>query len=66
MIFLNQSFRIENSQFINDFWKRLCKRLDIEVALSIVWHLKIDDQIERFNDVMKQYLKIYVNYNQND
>ena len=55
-----------NSQFINDFWQRLCKRFNIEIALFIVWHFKIDDQIERFNDVMKQYLRIYVNYNQND
>ena len=53
-------------QFISDFWKRLCERLSIEVKLFSIWHSKIDDQIERMNDIMKQYLRVYMNYNQND
>ena len=56
----------KNSQFISDFWERLCERLSIEAKLSSTWHSKIDDQIERINDIMKQYLRVYVNYNQND
>ena len=41
-----------NFQFINDFWKKLCKRLNIEIKLFIIWHSKTNDQIEKLNDVM--------------
>ena len=53
-------------QFVNDFWKFLCKKLNINMKLSTVWHFETDDQIERFNEIMKQYFKTYMNYLQND
>ena len=53
-------------RFINDFWKKLCKRLNIEVKLFIVWHSKNNNQSEKLKNVMTKYFKVYVNYNQND
>ena len=49
-------------QFVNDFWKFLCKRLGINVQLSILWHSITDGQIEQLNRVMEQYFKAYINY----
>ena len=54
------------TQFVNDFWKFLCKRLGISVRLSTAWHPKTDSQTKRLNRVMEQYLKAYVNYLQDD
>jgi len=55
-----------DTQFIFDVWKHMCKMLKINVKLFTAYHLKIDDQIERFNAVMKHYLQVYVNYMQDD
>ena len=54
------------SQFVVIVWKSFCKRLDIEVKLSTVFYLKIDDQIERSNQDLKRYLRIYCNHMQDD
>ena len=54
------------TQFVNDFWKFLYKRLGISVRLSTAWHPEIDGQTERLNGVMEQYLRAYVNYLQDD
>ena len=50
------------TQFVNDFWKFLCKRLGISVQLSTTWHFKTDGQTEQLNGVMEQYLRAYINY----
>ncbi len=55
-----------DTQFIFDVWKHMCKMLKIDVKLFTAYHFKIDDQIERFNAVMKHYLQVYVNYMQDD
>ncbi len=55
-----------NTQFIFDVWKHMCKMLKINVKLSMTYHSEIDDQIERINAVMKHYLRVFVNYMQND
>jgi hypothetical protein len=55
-----------DTQFIFDFWELMCKRLKIDVRLSISFHLEIDEQIERVNAIMKHYFWAYVNYMQND
>ena len=34
--------------------------------MSTIEHSQTDDQIERFNQIMKQYLKCYINYQQNN
>ena len=55
-----------STQFVNDFWKFLYKRLGISIRLSTTWHPKTDGQTKRLNGVMKQYLKAYVNFLQDD
>jgi len=53
-------------QFISAFWKALCKTLEIEIKLSTPYHSETDGQTERFNVVMEQYLRVFVNYQQDD
>jgi len=55
-----------DTQFIFDVWKHMCKMLKINVKLSTTYHSEIDDQIKRINAVMKHYLRVFVNYMQND
>ncbi len=55
-----------DTQFIFDAWKHMCKMLKIDVKLLMMYHFEIDDQIERVNAVMKHYLRVFVNYMQND
>ena len=54
------------SQFVSDFWKFLCKKLGVVARLSTAWHPKTDGQTERINGVMKQYLRAFINYLQDD
>ncbi len=55
-----------DTQFIFDVWKHMCKMLKIDVKLSTMYHFEINDQIERINAVMKHYLRVFINYMQND
>ncbi len=56
----------QDTQFIFNVWKHMCKMLKINVKLSMMYHSEIDDQIEKINAVMKHYLRVFVNYMQND
>ena len=49
-------------QFASHFWSQLCSRLGIARRLSTAFHPQTDGQTERFNAVMEQYLRSYVNY----
>ncbi len=40
--------------------------MKINIKLSTTYHSEIDDQIKRVNAVMKHYLRVFVNYMQND
>jgi transposase InsO family protein len=53
-------------QFASHFWGRLCSRLEIGRRMSTAFHPQTDGQTERFNAVMEQYLRSYVNYLQDD
>ena len=55
-----------DSQFVNHFWDQLCRKLNIKIKLFTIYHLETNDQIENTNDVMKQYLRTFYNYLQND
>ncbi len=55
-----------DTQFIFDVWKHICKMLKINVKLFTTYYFEINDQIERFNAVIKHYLRVYVNYMQDD
>ena len=53
-------------QFASYFWGRLCERLQIGRRMSTAFHPQTDGQTERFNSVMEQYLRSYVNNLQDD
>ena len=53
-------------QFASHFWGRLCHRLQIGRPMSTAFHPQTDGQTERFNAVMEQYLRSYINYLQDD
>ena len=55
-----------SSQFISILWKSLCKRLSIFLWLFIIYYLQINDQSERVNQNVKQYLWFFCSYMQND
>jgi len=54
------------SQFVSHFWKRLCQRIGAQPHLSTAFHPESDGQIEIANSSLKQFLRSYVNYNQDD
>ena len=56
----------KKTQFVNHFQARLCAKINIKSKLFIFFHSKIDDQIKNVNEILKQYLKAYCNYNQNN
>ena len=53
-------------QFVAGLMKKLNKILGIETKLSTAYHLEIDRQMERTNQELEQYLRMYVNYRQNN
>ena len=53
-------------QFASIFWRSLCKRLQIQPRLSTAFHPQSDGQTERVNAIMEQYLRSFVNYQQDD
>ena len=54
------------TQFIAHFWRRLCERIKTNSKLSTIWHVEIDEQTKIVNVDLKAYLKVYVNFNQNN
>jgi len=54
------------TQFVSHFWNELCTRLKIQARLSTAFHSETNDQIENINDVLKQYLRVFVFFMQND
>jgi Integrase zinc binding domain len=54
------------SLFISNFWKSLTKHLDIKLNLSTAYHPKTDGQTECLNQILEQFLRIYVNYLQDN
>jgi len=52
--------------FISRFWRLLCQLLDIKANLSTAYHPETDGQTEWVNQILKQYLWIYINYQQDD
>jgi Integrase zinc binding domain len=48
--------------FISNFWKSLTKCLGIKLNLSTAYHPETDGQTEHLNQILEQYLQIYVDY----
>ncbi len=53
-------------QFVSQFWKRLCQRLDIKRRLSTAYHPETDGTTERANQELEIYLRSYGNYAQDN
>lgn len=54
------------TQFTAHFWKRLCERIGTKPKLSTAFHPETDGQTENANASLKQYLRAYVSYFQDD
>ncbi|KAH8144651.1 uncharacterized protein LAJ45_11360 [Morchella importuna] len=52
--------------FTSQFWRTLCNQLDIKPRFSTAFHPQTDGQTERVNAIMEQYLRGYVNYQQDN
>jgi len=53
-------------QFAAGMTKELNKMLGIETKLSMAYHPEMDRWTERTNQELEQYLRMYVNYRQNN
>ena len=52
--------------FISHFWRSLCQLLGIKANLSTAYHPETDGQTERVNQILEQYLQVFINYQQDD
>ncbi|MBW0555966.1 hypothetical protein O181_095681 [Austropuccinia psidii MF-1] len=52
--------------FVSSFWTNLCQKLKISRDLSTAYHPETDGQTERVNQILEQYLQMYVSYHQDD
>ena len=56
----------QGSIFTCIFWSALCHYLCIKRRLNMAFYPQTNDQMERQNQTLKQYLHAYVNYQQDD
>ena len=52
--------------FTSKFWTSLCKILGIKGNLSTAYHPQTDGQTEHVDQILKQYLWVFINYQQDD
>ncbi|MBW0521984.1 hypothetical protein O181_061699 [Austropuccinia psidii MF-1] len=52
------------SLFVSSCWTQLCHQLKISRDISTAFHPKPDGHTERVNQILEQYLQIYVSYHQ--
>jgi hypothetical protein len=53
-------------QFVAKYYKRLMELLGVNVKLSSAFHPQTDGQTERVNQVLEQYLRCMISYQQDD
>jgi hypothetical protein len=56
----------KGSNWIKNFWTRLCELVKIKQRLSIAFHLETDEATERINQKVQAYLKAFITYAQFD
>jgi len=56
----------QGKHFILRFWQLLCQLLGIKANLSTAYHPETDSQTECVNQILEQYLWVYINYQQDD
>ncbi|KAI0993189.1 hypothetical protein K3495_g14995, partial [Podosphaera aphanis] len=54
------------SNWVGDFWRRLCERAGIQQRLSTAFHPQTDGATERANQEIQAYLRAFVTYAQTD
>src|SRR5882724_12531876 len=52
--------------FISRFWWSLCQLLGIKANLLTAYHPETDGQTKHVNQILEQYLQVYVNYQQDN
>ena len=53
-------------RFRSKFWQTLTTLKEIKTKISTTEHSQMNDQIKQLNQIVKQYLKCYVNYQQDN
>jgi transposase InsO family protein len=56
----------QGAQFTSHFWKRLCQRIRTKPKLSTSFHPETNGKTKNANAWLKQYLRAYVNYKQDN
>ena len=54
------------SLFTSHLWKIIATSLSVDYRLLTSFHSQTDDQTKRQNQVLKQYLRCYINFHQNN
>jgi transposase InsO family protein len=54
------------SQFVSHFWRRYCQRYGVSIKLSSAHHPETDGQTENANKILKNYLRAYIDYLQDN
>ena len=52
--------------FTSEFWKQYTKEMEIERRMSTAFHPQTDGQTEPTNAILEQYLRAYINYQQDN
>jgi len=53
-------------EFVSKFFRFLANALDMKLHFTSEYHLEADGQTEHTNQTLKQFLRIYCNYQQSD
>ena len=53
-----------NIQFVAGIIKELNELLEIQTKLLMAYHLQMDEQMERVNQELEQYLRVFINHRQ--
>ena len=64
-IFIKMIFN-KNMQFKSKFWQTLTALKKMKTKMNTIKHSQTDDQIKQLNQIVKQYLKCYMNYQQDN
>ena len=55
-----------DAKFAGEYWESICKTLSIKRKMSTAYYPQTGGQTERVNQVLGEYLPIFVNYDQDD